>query len=60
MEDLQIGNDRLSSLRVGDGYQVILFQHDNFEGDQKVVRGDLSQLGYFNDETSSIIVERIF
>jgi hypothetical protein len=57
--DLRIGNDRLSSLKVGKGYQVILFQHDNFRGSQKVVTGDLSRLGGFDDATSSIIVKKI-
>jgi hypothetical protein len=59
LDDLRIGNDSLSSLKVEKGYQVILFQHDNFRGSQKVVTGDLSWLGAFDDKTSSIIVKKI-
>jgi hypothetical protein len=56
---LRIENDSLSSIRVREGYQVILFQHDNFQGSQKTVTGDIAWLGAFNDETSSIVVMKI-
>lgn len=57
--DLRIGNDNLSSIRVGDGYQVTLYQNDNFRGSYKVIKDDLSRLGSFDDKTSSIIVKKI-
>jgi hypothetical protein len=59
VNDLRIGNDKLSSIRVGDGYQVILYQNDNFRGGQKVVKSDLSSLGSFDNKTSSIVVKKI-
>jgi hypothetical protein len=59
LDDLRIGNDSLSSLKVEKGYQVVLFQHDNFRGTQKAITGDFPWLGAFNDKTSSIIVKKI-
>jgi hypothetical protein len=59
LDDLRIRNDSLSSLKIEKGYQVILFQHDNFRGSQKVVTVDFSWLGAFNDKASSIIVKKI-
>jgi hypothetical protein len=60
LADLRIGNDQLSSLKVSDGYQVILFQNDHFRGSQKIITGDMSWIkGGFDNKTSSIIVKKI-
>ncbi|UXI70166.1 phosphatidylinositol-specific phospholipase C domain-containing protein [Tahibacter amnicola] len=56
LSDLNLGNDVISSIRVGDGYKVKLYEHSNFKGDTKTLTSDASGLGSFNDETSSIVV----
>ncbi|ACU59680.1 T9SS type A sorting domain-containing protein [Chitinophaga pinensis] len=59
-------NDDISSLKVASGYEVILYQHDNFGGDAYLFRGDFSCLVdlslngaplNLNDWTSSVIVQ---
>lgn len=57
----QLGNDKLSSLRVPAGYKVTLYQHDKFRGKTMECTEDISFLGdsyHFNDLTSSIIITR--
>ena len=60
VDDLTIGNDKLSSLELNRGYRVTLYEHSNFTGDSRVITeqnvGNLKDLG-FNDKTSSIRVE---
>ena len=53
-----IGNDDISSLRVNAGYQVTLYDNDNFGGASVVKTSDTSCLvaDGFNDRTSSIVV----
>lgn len=59
-------NDDISSLKVSSGYEVILYQDDNFGGAAYVFRGDFSCLVNLslngaplnlNDWTSSVIVQ---
>ncbi|PWV49664.1 T9SS type A sorting domain-containing protein [Chitinophaga sp. S165] len=59
-------NDDISSLRVGSGYEAILYQHDNFGGDAYVFRGDFACLVNLslngaplnlNDWTSSVVIQ---
>ncbi|TWV98988.1 T9SS type A sorting domain-containing protein [Chitinophaga pinensis] len=59
-------NDDISSLKVASGYEVILYQHDNFGGDAYLFRGDFSCLVdlslngaplNLNDWTSSVVVQ---
>lgn len=58
LSDIEMGNDALSSLKVDDGYRIILFQHADFQGDTKMFEEDASYVGDdFNDEASSLIVE---
>ncbi|WP_051226672.1 RICIN domain-containing protein [Butyrivibrio sp. MC2013] len=53
-------NDDLTSLKVPFGYKVTLYEHDNFGGASRVIRGDSSWIGNdFNDKTSSIRVEKV-
>ena len=60
LADLRIGNDSLSSLQVREGYQVILFEHNNFRGSQKIITGNRPWVGKdFDNKTSSIIVKKI-
>ncbi|VUD62768.1 Flavastacin [Thalassocella blandensis] len=54
-------NDDLSSLRVPAGYEVDLYQHDNFQGSKITITGDDSCLvdNGFNDDISSVVVRKI-
>lgn len=55
-------NDRISSVRVDDGYVVIVYEHFNFEGRTETIvgrrGGTLYNLNTFNDQTSSFRVRR--
>lgn len=57
MASLSIGNDRLSSLKVPQGWKVTLYEHANFGGISKRIVADTSMLHDFNDATSSLVVE---
>jgi len=58
LQQLGIGNDQVSSIRVGPGYAIQLFEHDNFTGTSITVSGFnpcLVNAG-FNDKASSLKV----
>ncbi|MFX1294958.1 MAG: beta/gamma crystallin-related protein [Promethearchaeota archaeon] len=57
IDDLEIGNDKLSSIRIPPGIKVTLFEDKRFRGKELVLTSDTPYVGYFNDLTSSIIVE---
>ena len=58
VNDLTLGNDSLSSVKVGKGRTVYLFEHKNFSGRKGALRKDASYIGdSWNDIVSSIIVE---
>ncbi|MDR1730470.1 MAG: hypothetical protein LBR61_00080 [Synergistaceae bacterium] len=58
--NIRIGNDRLSSVRIASGYKVTLFTDNNFNGRQLVLTKDTPRLGPdFENKVSSIIVERL-
>lgn len=53
-----MGNDAISSLKVGAGMRVIAYQHDGFGGAARLYTRDVSYVGNdFNDQISSIVVE---
>ena len=52
-----IGADQISSLRVTPGYRVILYDGDNFDGENVSYTGDTNHFPSFNDKTSSIRIE---
>jgi hypothetical protein len=54
-----IGNDQLSSVRVDRGYEVVLFEHAGFQGRRVSVDRTTRFLANFNDEVSSIKVQRV-
>ena len=58
---LGLQNDDLSSLRVPAGYEIDLYQHDNFQGSMVTITGDDSCLvdNGFNDDISSVVVRKI-
>ena len=55
--DLGIGNDKLSSIRVPDGYTITLYQDGDFKGQSTLYSSDISCLpGDWNDKVSSVYV----
>ena len=52
-----IGADQISSLKVTPGYRVILYDGDNFDGENVSYTGDTNHFPSFNDKTSSIRIE---
>ncbi|MGO4771831.1 RICIN domain-containing protein [Flavobacterium sp. W22_SRS_FK3] len=55
LNSLGVLNDDISSLRVGQGFQAILYQDDNFSGASTVISSDNSCLNStWNDKVSSI------
>lgn len=62
-DQLGIGNDELSSIKVPYGFRVTLYEHGGFEGRKLVVtqnqRATFFAESQFNNVTSSILVERI-
>lgn len=55
-----IANDWISSVRVQSGYQIRLYQNDNYAGTSLVKTGDDACLvdDNFNDQTTSIVVSQ--
>ncbi|NJK43762.1 MAG: hypothetical protein HC933_05310, partial [Pleurocapsa sp. SU_196_0] len=56
-----VWNDRISSVKVASGYQVVLYQHTNFGGTTVKLTGDnanLSNVG-FDNVTSSFVVSKV-
>ena len=52
-----IGADQISSLKVTPGYRVILYDGDNFDGENVSYTGDTNHFPSFNDKTNSIRIE---
>lgn len=58
VNNIEIGNDALSSIKVRQGNVVYLYEHSNFTGRRGVLTKDSSYVGdSWNDITSSIIVQ---
>lgn len=54
-----VGNDRLKALKVPQGLMVILFEHDNFQGDYVSVTEDTQSLpAAWANRVSSVIVKQ--
>ena len=57
LNELGIGDDAMSSLKITQGFKAILFQDDNFTGGSTVINSDNSCLnGTWNDKVTSIRV----
>lgn len=52
------GNDAVSSVRVKPGYKVTMYEHVDFKGRVRVITEDTANLGSFNDQCSSAVVEK--
>lgn len=50
-------NDMISSIKTGPGMRVVAYQHEGFAGTARMYTGAVAQLGDFNDQISSIVVE---
>jgi hypothetical protein len=62
MEDLEFGNDQISSVRVPEGVRVIMYEHADFKGDKRMLADDYdfyAEGDDFNDKTSAILVEEV-
>lgn len=59
VNDLTVGNDTISSVRVPGGFTVTLHETRDFYGNWEAFTGDIADLGprNFNDRTSSIVVQ---
>ncbi|WP_017741753.1 M12 family metallopeptidase [Scytonema hofmannii] len=58
VNQVAIGNDHLSSLKVPSGLRVILYEHAGFQGRSKVFTSDTPYVGDdFNDFTSSLEIQ---
>jgi len=51
-----IGNDKISSIKLGSGSHVVLCKDNNFRGGCKTYTKSMSSLGKMNDKTSSAII----
>ena len=57
--DIKIGNDRISSIRVPNGWSVTVYKSNDFEGSSETYHGDVRCLSEkFNDAISSLRVHR--
>lgn len=56
LADLSIGNDVISSIRLPEGFKVLAFENDNFEGDFFEITVSLTSLDFWADRISSIKV----
>lgn len=52
------GNDAVSSVRVKPGYKVTMYEHVDFKGRTRLITEDTANLGSFNDQCSSAVVEK--
>lgn len=59
LEQLGIGDDTLSSLKVPPGMEVILYEDTDFGGRKVSFAGDTSNVGNFDDKTSSIEIREL-
>jgi hypothetical protein len=57
LPELGLANDSLSSLRVPKGLRVILFEHSRYGGARLAFEADASNVGSFDNKTSSVVVE---
>jgi hypothetical protein len=56
LQDLSVGNDRISSVHVLAGSSVVLFEHDRQRGRALTLHGSAAGVGDMNDLTTSLLV----
>jgi hypothetical protein len=47
-------NDKVSSISVSPGKSIVIYEHYNFKGKARVIRGNVNLRGWWNDQASSI------
>lgn len=58
MDQLSIGNDIISSIKIPTGVMITVYEHADFKGKTKIFTEDTTYVGKdFNDKISSIVVE---
>lgn len=55
-QDLKIGDNKITSMRVKSGYKISLYEHDQFAGLMNTQTADMAGFGPFNDRASSLVV----
>jgi hypothetical protein len=58
-QGIGIGNDKISSIKVGPSTQLKLCKDNNFKGGCSTWTKSTASLGWWNDKTSSAIIEKI-
>ena len=53
-KSIGIGNDKISSVKIGSGTQVVLCKDNNFKGTCKTYAKSMSSIGKMNDKTDYI------
>ena len=53
-----LGNDKISSIKIGPSTQVNLCKHSNFMGGCKTYTTSMASIGKMNDKTSSALIEK--
>lgn len=56
--DLGVGNDRISSIRIPRGFSVTVYSDANYRGRSRTFTYDVDNLQDFNDKVSSIIINK--
>lgn len=56
--DLGVGNDKISSIRVPRGFSVTVYTDGNYRGRSRTYTNDVDNLEDFNDKVSSIIINK--
>ncbi len=57
-DDLGVGNDRISSIRVPRGFSVTVYADANYRGRSRTYTNDVDNLEDFNDKVSSILINK--
>jgi len=56
--DLGVGNDKISSIRVPRGFSVTVYTDGNYRGRSRTYTNDVDNLEDFNDKVSSIVINK--
>lgn len=57
-DDLGVGNDRISSIRIPRGFSVTVYTDGNYRGRSRTYTYDVDNLEDFNDKVSSIVINK--
>lgn len=57
-DDLGVGNDKISSIRIPRGFSVTVYTEGNYRGRNRTYTYDVDNLEDFNDKVSSIVINK--